>query len=561
MAGLLDYWIVTKIDGVYRPLAGVRRGELDVPTEEVSATFIWIKTILSDPANRISIEAERDMAKDCYVAGDMWWVSIFLFEGPANLSNRTLGIEDEFPFISRCLLLGICHQRAYDLYMPQKTQPLALGSVYNPACRSSNIVVCDITDLNDLRGGIMLPGVMPTQPYVLFPASNFVKRFGCMKAIGDIRTLERLTPIDPSVINFIQIPKNTVHIPRAFTPDEPPLDRLVIDLIEKTVEVNIYEEKMLDILRGLSSLRGLLQRHLCSSGPFGQTPSAGQFIGLAFAGETHVDLVRFRSIPVEAIEFAFGTRDMSNTKSLSLRVDYILGSAIGIVGAVSKLTSLRHLYCFRGPGPGPRDCVLSRELYMLFAKRLDLLQRMEVTFNASFSLSLKDMPWTGSPLASRLTSACHPPSQAVPVQHMFIRRSQPAEPGVIDPILWTASYYLAHGLLRPEAFAAKFLRYLWQPPERLAPFSAEPPSLKDMSDIEIRPLVEWTNLQGISKGAWVLLLSMEGIEKVQTRRRDAGGNRCPRAQRIPSSFGTGGALGFDRSSAGGNKGTDGELGK
>ncbi|KAI1651257.1 uncharacterized protein F4817DRAFT_325629 [Daldinia loculata] len=207
---------------------------------------------------------------------------------------------------------------------------------------------------------------------------------------------------------------------------------------------------------------------------------------------------------------------MSNTRSLILCVDNIRGSGIAsvdaksIINAVSKLPSLRHLYCFQKPGR--INCTLSGELYKFVTNRSDLLQSVEVTFNGAFSLSLREMPWVRSLYPP---SAYHPPSGAVPVQHMFIRRCRLFEPSRIHNIDWYTSYYLAHGLLRPEAFAAKFLRYIWQPPGRLAAFSAGPPSLTDLSRIEIRPLLEWNSLQGISQGAWVLLLSIEGKSEVQ----------------------------------------------
>ncbi|KAI1657481.1 hypothetical protein F4813DRAFT_389659 [Daldinia decipiens] len=520
----LDFWIVTKIDGVYRPLAGVRRNRpykkgLEVPTKEGSTPFWWIITIFSDPANRVGIEAERAMAIDFYRAGFKSWVLILLYEEPPNLSNRSVVVEHQFPFIVECLLLGVCHHRSNDLYR-QNTKPLVfIDSIYKPEWRPGNTIVFDITNLDDLRGGIILPGVMTTQPYHLFSAFDFVKEFGYIDTIGDIRTLEHLKPIDPLVVNFTQISNNAIPITHIMDPLGSVLNQFVTALIERTVFVYVFDECILGILRGLPNLKDLLQRHLYLSGSLGRTRSAGQFIGLAFAEETHVDLVRFRGISVEALGFAFETGDMSNTRSLALCVDSVRGLGIArmdaelIINAVSKLPSLRHLYCFLEPG---RDnCTLSRELYKLVMNRSDLLQRMEVTFNGSFSLSLREMPWVGSPYPGHLASACHPPSGVVPIQHMFMRRCRPAEPSRISNIDWTTSYYLAHGLLRPEAFAAKFLRYLWQPPGRLAAFSAGPPSLTDMSRIEIRPLLEWNSLQGISQGAWVLLLSIEGKSQVQ----------------------------------------------
>lgn len=196
----LDFWIVTKIDGVYRPLAGVRRQRPSKASTEGSTTFLWIKTILSEPANRVSIEAERAMAIDFYRAGFISWLSIFLSKGSTNLSSRPV-VGDQFPFIGECLLQGVCYHRSSDLYT-QNTRPLPLiDSIYNPYWIPGNMVVFDITNLNDLRGGIMLPDVIITQRYHLFSAADFVTEFGYVDTIGDIRMLEYLEPIDPSVVN------------------------------------------------------------------------------------------------------------------------------------------------------------------------------------------------------------------------------------------------------------------------------------------------------------------------------------------------------------------------
>ncbi|KAI2777546.1 hypothetical protein F4815DRAFT_502221 [Daldinia loculata] len=167
-----DFWIVTKIDGVYRPLAGVRRQRPSKASTEGSTTFLWIKTILSEPANRVSIEAERAMAIDFYRAGFISSV-----------------VGDQFPFIGECLLQGVCYHRSSDLYT-QNTRPLPLiDSIYNPYWIPGNMVVFDITNLSDLRGGIMLPDVIITQRYHLFSAADFVTEFGYVDTIGANRSI------------------------------------------------------------------------------------------------------------------------------------------------------------------------------------------------------------------------------------------------------------------------------------------------------------------------------------------------------------------------------------
>ncbi|KAK6955474.1 hypothetical protein Daesc_003113 [Daldinia eschscholtzii] len=486
----VNTWIVAIIDGIYRPLAALHKwGQhpnfIEEREQQGHKPFFWLKSILSDPANRVGIESELDMAKDFHPGG---------FESWRGYQRLFWTLEEEFSF-------------------------------RDPASYQGISVVFDITDLDNLRCGIVLSTPLSTQPIRCLSASQFMADVDFARSIGDIETLLPLDPVNSSdLLSALGVSEegglkedeghdnnHTTSVKPARKPFKSLTDLCIKKLMESTAHLDSFENNLFDAPRRLPCFKGMLRRNLLESPRFlGRTRAAGKLLGLAFEGETHLNLFEYRALPIQAVGYALETEEMSKLVSLGLCIGSRQESAVEIVDAISNLPSLRYLHLFQGPTE--REYRLSREVYGLLIQKLDPLRRVKITFAGAYAMFFRRRPWVGYPTVTG------PPPEIFPVQHMFIRNCKPENNSRNNAAaLSSTSYDLTGALLGPEAFAASFLRYLWQPPGSLTSFSAGPASLGDLTGMEIRPAPNaMERPKNVMPGAWILLLSVEGRERSWT---------------------------------------------
>jgi hypothetical protein len=167
------FYIVSKFDDRHhhRTLAAARvTSKLTHPDGGIHGIDVVIicrriLTIFSDPTNRVAVESEVSLAHDFYNDADRANTHLSLTELPAGKSEpvywygappppppENWGLH-EFPFISSCLLLGASY--ALPGRGTGSAIPMPLDTVYRDDNTEYGMVVVDITDLDNIRYGIV----------------------------------------------------------------------------------------------------------------------------------------------------------------------------------------------------------------------------------------------------------------------------------------------------------------------------------------------------------------------------------------------------------------------
>jgi hypothetical protein len=259
-----------------------------------------------------------------------------------------------------------------------------------------------------------------------------------------------------------------VPIP-AYQPSRSLRDQALTALVDSTLETDSFQISVFDEAKTIPHFPVLLQQLLRErSERLGKSRSAGQLLGLAFEGKAHLDLVRFKGLSAEAIGASLEAAELKNVRSISLCIDTIRSTPTQIMDALSRSSSLRDLYFHQSPTRAKDEP--STELFLELSTRPQLL-RGKVTITAAYSAALTKKSWLPPTVNYR------PPFEIFPIQHMFYRFESRL-----------MHYYIGDGLLRPERFAAGFLKWLCAPDYFLFAFAAGPPGLEDMSRAEISPI-------------------------------------------------------------------------
>ncbi|KAI1388192.1 uncharacterized protein F4822DRAFT_237909 [Hypoxylon trugodes] len=511
-----QYYIVTEVDGTHRPLAAVTQEvhSRNPGGRQAVLTSWMLMTILSDPANRYNLEAERAM-------------SIDLYQNPHNEPMPTFESDtsnDEmhaFPFTVTCLWLAVCS----NLGPPSHTARI-LDHVYIKGLdQAKGMIIFDISDLDHLRYGIMSFGdnvndllshpahvIEINQQNPLLSGTDFLTKYRFNYCIENAKELERLSIIDKALVDLTwpQGATSTRGVTKSLR------DQAIVTLIDSTGTIDDFDISIFDGPRRIPDFKNLLQRWLqkCSA-QLGSSRSTGQLISLAYERETHLDLVRLRGISAEAIGFALQTEELSNVKSISLCTDAIEGTTIDILDALSHSPSLRDLHFFQGPRRSVDEDSIN--FFKVLSRRPHVLKHGNVTLTGAFSSALNRGLW----LIHELPAICHPPPDIFPVHYMLVR----SPPGYGQRKHFPTYYYMGHALLKPEAFAAGFLRWLRN--EKYA-FSIGSSSLGVPNSGEVRPVVTWAKSEEFVPGSWVVLVSKDKHPGQPWRLREGAKVECVR---------------------------------
>ena len=228
------FYVISQIDGQQRPLAVVIRQAITIANfepsrgEDITPSCLRTLKIFSDPANRVAIESEVDIATDFYRESDN--LSLPTAELPDFMKfTRSYGIHSdwnmpEFPFVSTCLLLGVGLPPSMSM---SRSGPL--GTVYRDKDIRHGLVVVDITDLDNIRFGIIaftvrlmvwdeghewnlegpigtpVPTLENDRPRRPLSAAQYIAKFR-YDSSPEVSELEKIPPIDVSVMDRKSIP-------------------------------------------------------------------------------------------------------------------------------------------------------------------------------------------------------------------------------------------------------------------------------------------------------------------------------------------------------------------
>ncbi|OTA65392.1 hypothetical protein K449DRAFT_421061 [Hypoxylon sp. EC38] len=525
--------VVAEIDGVLRPLAigehnvrrrytwsswaheqllGTMRGECD---RQAIISSSNVMTVLSDPANRLAIESELAMAVNYYRE---------TYNTPLPPPDYSRGGATDverrrFPFIETCLALGTTIQIDHTIHFTLVPPEIIYheNSLYG-----MGMVLFDITDLDNLRYSFVKDPSYD-EPYInkdkrpayLKIEKPYILSVGQFKEncsfddelIEETQKLDRFSIIDRHEIDFIWPFKEVP--PCSDTRSNSLCHQTIRTLIKSTLDIESFDMSIFELPRLVPNFKKLLQECLLEySGFLNHTQSAGQIIGLAFEGATHLNLVRYGKLPPNAIRFALQTEELSSVKSISIFSDANYDSIIEIIDELSQVPSLRELCLLQSP-MREDDKKSLNFMRKVLSERPQFFKRVKVKLSSVFSTALNKTHW----LNPEKTRNCEPPVEIFPVQQMLVFTKGDKH----DPHYT----YLGNVLLSAEAFAARFLRWLSLASRNALPFCVGPSSLEDLSSLEVNPVVGDCDAMDLKPWSWTVLVKRgHGLKYAFVRPRD-----------------------------------------
>ncbi|KAI1139610.1 hypothetical protein F5Y05DRAFT_411798 [Hypoxylon sp. FL0543] len=505
-----SFYITTRIDGALRPLAGgeqttrnfgdPRNEHNRLAGRQAVLSCLKVLNILSDSANRRALEAERTMAAE-YYRGGLKTHEALRARVPTGESVR------EFPFTETCLWLGTTQG------LPNRilVRDLPLREVHRYGQKGDRgVIFFDVTDLDKLRYCITSPKNSPEprkEDLGLIEVDNDLKEA--------TRELKRFPIMDRANIDLTWLPRIPTRGP--YKAPNSLCHQALRELINSTLEFESFDMSIFAAPRCVPRFKRLLQECLYGHSNLNNTRSVGQLIALAFEGDTHLDLVRFKVFPTKTIGFALQTEELSGVRSISIRTGLTRDSIMEVIDAVSHAPSLRELYLHQSPTRKNDEANFA--FIKILSTRPELFKRVKVVFSSAFSVTLNRELW----LNPESTPDCEPPPDIFPVQNVFfLLRGRTRYPTHI---------YLGNGLLSAEAFVARLLRCLSLPGLGSFGLAAGPSSLEDLSRLEVTPISVFSDNRIPKPRSWtVLVIEGSGV--------DEDGHLCklPQAKAIKYAF-------------------------
>ncbi|KAF4465577.1 hypothetical protein FALBO_7575 [Fusarium albosuccineum] len=521
------FYIVANVgpDGAQRPLSVALRQGVDVRSgskhrvKRVLGDIVRLLHVLSEPANRIAIEAERALAAAWYRSSDYVALPLQRPEVPDAVQPPWYIKDDspflgpraelpwshdicEFPFISTCILLGLTSDpvystRAHDVQF----QPLA--TVFRDDRREYGMVVLDISDLDDIGYGI-----------VAFP----------IHYMAEVQPdpWRGYDPIEdpPAQEPDIVLTQNRPRIPRS-------AGQYAYKLWyggHQTVLKELYKFRLVDVntfdyiwplhnsahdnstRSSVSASTSLPQDHRES---YAYTEAISSFINQEKYNHDYYHNLTF---PAAGRDVSFNSVALHKSAGLAVIMIQLLRRQLdGTLGNPSWSTALGQLLSLAYSGRSILHWVafqnltyeaiataiksdelksasalslcidnISGDPNILFATlsrsenlvQANWLQNRKITLACTFSAPLREMPW----LPKYEQSKTNLPSHIFPVTHMLIRRQLDVSD---NPKFQPDCHFIGDALLDAERFAAGFLSYIHsiQTDKYLLSFALGPPTL------------------------------------------------------------------------------------
>ncbi|KAI0543938.1 hypothetical protein F4679DRAFT_566891 [Xylaria curta] len=557
------FYVVADISGCHRPMAIATIPEADFDNMSPAALLLaclHIVSILSDPANKLAITSELSVAADFYRDGqdspspayELPNNSQEILRSLSRASSQEPGVP-EFPFISTCLLIagGLASGNG-----PPAAKPL--GTMFRDVNPYFGMVAFDISDLENLKYGIVAfqsqkmvffdtmdswrrwrdsgqePGgpqeekVENERPRHAMSAKEYWTRFGATTesypvsietvAAGAIDVLERVSLVNPAAFQLIWPPEQETEggasRPLQKHSVRPLVDITIRALVDSTLNTESFDPSLFDEPRQLRTFKDVLRRILQErSEKLRQSHSTAQLIALAFEGEIHLDLVRYKRLSTKTISAALQMTELSQVRTLAVYVDSLTSSPAELAGVLSTCPTLSEVYLLQSPTRESDEA--SIECLLQLFKHADQNPHYSKVFvSGVYSAAFRRRTWL--PATSNVSASMFP------VQYIFKRTQLNARGRPRKYWNWR-SHFVGDALLKADQFAAGFLRWLNAPDDYLFRFAASPPTFEDevISRIELTPIpAENFICRGYSKsllptrerfvrGSWHVLVSHE----------------------------------------------------
>ncbi|KAJ8130760.1 hypothetical protein O1611_g2869 [Lasiodiplodia mahajangana] len=540
------YYVVAAIgpDKSHRPLAvAYRQGLCADPnpktrkcTEDrvgqVIEDCMRLFNIFTEPSNRTSLEAELSLAASWYQGPDYRTpdrVEVSDLEQPDlnfSWSEKTQELPElpwqgglrEFPFISTCLRLALSRRGRRS----GQVQEQPLGTVFRDDKMEYGMVVLDISDLNQIRYGIIGsvikymaevnvtrtgdwdavedgPPEKPAVPTVEEPRNRapltfdqYLKKFSCTKMRETAKGFRRRPLISSAALEYIwpanDSPSNDGQSASA-GPSNPLKKRKRADSLDRTIE---------GLIQGLSDIEDLNTSNIQQSTRhpefqarllevlredpliLSDSRTSTELLQLAYAGHSHLNWASYGNLSYESVAAAIRSNKLDDANALSLCIDRMSGSADVLFDTLLLSKSIQEINFLQSPMRDNDE--LGSQLFSQICASpsgSSLLRERKVLSSCAYSAPLQRKCWLPDMENRRTQSALaySPPVNAFPVQHMFVRQQfvSSRNPKTFRPCY----FFLGDALLDPERFAIGFLEYCRSviTDDDLLSFSCCPPTL------------------------------------------------------------------------------------
>ncbi|KAJ6123880.1 hypothetical protein N7471_011197 [Penicillium samsonianum] len=374
--------------GASRPLAVAYRQGCDRttalwPPERVHrlvADTLALIELLSDPANRAPLEAERALAKDWYHSPQPPFVVPDGRHKKQVPPRPQLPWHDdtlsEFPFITTCLLLGLLRDDSDAINSnsarPGDVQLQPLSTMFRGDCTEYGLVVIDISDLDSgVKYGIVAfrmhymaevryrarsmgwdpvedepplkePDVVleSSRPRVPLSIHQWLRKYHIYENVKEDPSILRLKDrplVDAAALDYFRPSMQTTRTedasttktaPRWITSQEPlrnaHIDCAIDNLLLLTQEPTEppFEKTVSDNLQKLAEYREQLRQRLEEvPDTLGPSEISSYILRVAYAGRSHLNWVVFQNLAPSVIAAAIASDELRDASAVSLCVD------------------------------------------------------------------------------------------------------------------------------------------------------------------------------------------------------------------------------------------------
>lgn len=523
------FFVVAQIEGAHQPVAaassmGMMPMNSGIRGRELAAVCQRVIAIFADRVNHVAVGAELAFAARFYSNKhrrpstrvklpdlNPWMHS----DEISKIRNQPWDTTHapEFPFIAACLVLGIGFNA--ESGTSRRVRPEPLNTVYWDSSIEWGAVVFDITDLTNVRYGIIgfltRPMRLVRSPQELemppentifqhrvqeeaprprnpLSAAAYMAKFNYSPAIDPAveKILSNVPLVESAALDIVwpgddvdgHEPESesdvalTGAITNTFLGPRSLRDLAVQKLVDSSWETPDFELSVFNKVRIIPGFQDMLRAKLLKqSYGLSDTLSASKLLALAYTGQEHVGLELLAVCPCKVLEDALRMQELANIKSLTLCQSSIRGTGEELAEALRYSQTLEEIYVLQDPTSGSKKEDSNRLLqeFLAHVSLVQLKSLKKIMFSASYTAAFCKTSWL--PVSPRTRQAQPTPLHLFPVQHILIRRQgRPVRyiNGQSKSSKFQPSYvYLGDALLRPERFAAGFMHFL-----RSVPISA-----------------------------------------------------------------------------------------
>ncbi|KAK4200793.1 hypothetical protein QBC40DRAFT_296331 [Triangularia verruculosa] len=506
--------------------------------------------IFSDPLNHLAIQSDLSLAYEIYNKPRPWPEDVARWiEFPGYLVP---------PFIANCLSVGTTRNEdatsGWRWNLPLETVFGNFADAYR--IPPDYLAVIDVTDPAKVRYafgyGDHLAGYYQNrstyrhEPPKPLSAVEFLARRRSCRLHNGSREAEPVSPVELEqaleiTCRWKVMEVETLDFRRPHNPSPTAVDspqslhhHAFMTLVRGAAEMESLDLSIFDHVRAIPNFQEDLRRVLlrfCAD--LGDHQAIAQLIALALDGKGQLDLTPFKNLSPDSISTILGNQspDIPIT-SISLCIDTLQCTPLELLQTLARFPTIQNLYLSQLPDPKHQP---STKFFIEMLKMPSLLPKGQILVAGLLTETL----WRSRVFGPLPAPSYQIPFDIFPVQYMFVRHQTY---GPDQEHFWPNYLSISDLFLRPERFAAGFLRYILrsvQPgsvaveaSEKLFDFCSAPPTLNHIMDehryqisqiplentaIPLRPRTSrrrenvgdcWPLVRAIEPGSWTVLVSL-----------------------------------------------------